>query len=333
VEPADIVEPAQDTPISGDYFRVNLYHSQPVTIVDNNKKITAESAYKEPREIVQKAGLTVFPEDSVTAQPTDDVLKEGVLGEKIVIERSTLVNLNLYGAPYPIRTRAKTVGDLLKEKGAKIEGSNVLPAPETPITANMQVFVVSPGKQLESREEEVPIPVQTVSDNTLSAGTTAIRQQGSAGRKVVTYEIDVQTGARKVIQEINTVEPVARIIAKGNRSIVLTGSKGEWAAAAGISSEDYLYVDYIISRESGWCPSKWQGQYGSCPGYYTELHDPSSGYGYGLCQSTPAGKMASAGSDWATNPVTQLRWCSDYAARRFGGWANAYSYWQSHGNW
>ncbi len=334
LQPGDIVEPAKETPISGDYFRVNLYHAVPITIIDNGKKITATSAYKEPREIVQKSGLSVFPEDSVVAQPSDEFLKEGVLGEKIVIERSTLVNLNLYGAAYPVRTRAKTVAALLKEKNAVIEGNNVLPADlNTPITENMQVFVVSPGKQLESREEIVPIPSEVVKDNTLSAGTTAVRQQGSAGRKVVTYEIDIKTASRKVIQEIVTVEPVKQVIAKGTRSIVLSGSKGDWAAAAGVAPEDYLYVDYIISHESGWCPSKWQGQVGYCPGYYTELHDPTSSYGYGLCQATPAGKMATAGSDWQTNPVTQLKWCAGYAQGRYGGWSGAYDHWQNYHSW
>jgi hypothetical protein len=103
-------------------------------------------------------------------------------------------------------------------------------------------------------------------------------------------------------------------------------------AAAGIASSDYPYVDYIVSRESGWCPTKWQGQAGYCPPYYTELHSPSSSYGYGLVQSTPAIKMSSAGSDWQTSAVTQLRWASSYASR-YGGWAGAYNQWITHHYW
>jgi hypothetical protein len=43
--------------------------------------------------------------------------------------------------------------------------------------------------------------------------------------------------------------------------------------------------------------------------------------------------MATAGADWQTNPVTQLRWCHSYAQRRHGGWAGAYNYWLAHHNW
>jgi hypothetical protein len=87
--------------------------------------------------------------------------------------------------------------------------------------------------------------------------------------------------------------------------------------AAGIAQADRDAVDYVVRQESGWCATKWEGEYGSCPAY----HGTPSGnrVGYGLCQATPAWKMASAGEDWATNPITQLKWCSEHA-KAYGGW-------------
>jgi hypothetical protein len=52
-----------------------------------------------------------------------------------------------------------------------------------------------------------------------------------------------------------------------------------------------------------------------------------------LCQSTPASKMASAGDDWRTNPVTQIKWCTGYAVGRYGSWTNAYEFWAAHSWW
>jgi hypothetical protein len=43
--------------------------------------------------------------------------------------------------------------------------------------------------------------------------------------------------------------------------------------------------------------------------------------------------MESAGSDWATNPVTQLKWCSGYAEGRYGSWQDAYYHWVANHNW
>lgn len=90
-----------------------------------------------------------------------------------------------------------------------------------------------------------------------------------------------------------------------------SGSKADWMRAAGISDADFGYVDYIISHESGW-------------NYHAV--NRSSG-AYGLPQSLPAGKLASAGADWRDNPVTQLRWANNYAVGRYGSWEDAYHFW------
>lgn len=87
--------------------------------------------------------------------------------------------------------------------------------------------------------------------------------------------------------------------------------------AAGISPSDYGYVDYIISHESSW---RWNAR------------EPNTG-AYGLCQALPATKLATAGLDWQTNPVTQLKWCSSYAVSRYGSWAGAYQTWVAQRWW
>lgn len=96
-----------------------------------------------------------------------------------------------------------------------------------------------------------------------------------------------------------------------------SGSKADWMRAAGISDSDFGYVDYIISHESGW-------------NYHAV--NRSSG-AYGLPQSLPAGKLASAGADWRDNPVTQLRWAHNYAVGRYGSWEAAYSFWVANHWW
>lgn len=96
-----------------------------------------------------------------------------------------------------------------------------------------------------------------------------------------------------------------------------SGSKADWMRAAGISDSDFGYVDYIISHESGW-------------NYHAV--NRSSG-AYGLPQSLPAGKLASAGADWRDNPVTQLRWANNYAVGRYGSWEAAYRFWVTNHWW
>ena len=88
--------------------------------------------------------------------------------------------------------------------------------------------------------------------------------------------------------------------------------------AAGIAESDFYFVDYIVNREAGWDGTQqWNGR----------------GSAYGICQALPASKMASAGADYMTNPVTQLKWCASYATSRYGSWYGAYNFWRSNSWW
>lgn len=93
-------------------------------------------------------------------------------------------------------------------------------------------------------------------------------------------------------------------------AVAVSANKQELMTAAGISPNDWPAVDYIVSHESSW---------------RITAQNPSGAYG--LCQALPASKMSSAGSDYLTNGVTQLRWCSSYAQARYGGWWPAYNAW------
>ncbi|MFD8815152.1 transglycosylase SLT domain-containing protein [Streptomyces sp. NPDC059627] len=71
----------------------------------------------------------------------------------------------------------------------------------------------------------------------------------------------------------------------------------------------------IVSHESGWNISATNSSSGA----------------YGLVQALPGSKMASAGSDWKTNPATQIKWGLDYMNSRYGSPTAAWSFWQANG--
>jgi uncharacterized protein YabE (DUF348 family) len=328
--PQDVVEPSLDTPIVEDNFRINVYHARPVTIVDGTTKSVTLTAQKSARVVANDAGLKINPED--VASFAAGSVTENVIGEKVIVSRATPITLNLYGTQVPSYTQGETVGQMLVEKHIKLDnGESVNPVPTTPIKPNMEVFILAKGSQVVTTEEEIPYPTQTVNDITLSFGTTVVRQQGQPGKQAVTYLITAKKGvevSRKIIQQAIVTTPVPQIVARG-AAIDINGDKSAVMAQAGIASSDYAYVNYIVSRESGWCATKAQGEH-YCPAV---PDDPMTPNGYGLCQSTPGYKMATAGADWQTNPITQLHWCSGYADRAYGGWGGAYEHWLSHHNW
>lgn len=99
---------------------------------------------------------------------------------------------------------------------------------------------------------------------------------------------------------------------------VPVGEMQQWAhdymIANGYSEADWSAATWIINHESGWNP---------------QATNPSSG-AFGICQSLPGSKMASAGADWQTNYQTQFKWFLSYVDGRYSGAQNAYNFWQVH---
>ena len=73
-------------------------------------------------------------------------------------------------------------------------------------------------------------------------------------------------------------------------------------ADRGWGDEQFDCLESLWTKESGW---RWNAD------------NPTSD-AYGIPQSLPGSKMASIGSDWATNPVTQIKWGLDYISARYG---------------
>lgn len=81
----------------------------------------------------------------------------------------------------------------------------------------------------------------------------------------------------------------------------------------GFPATQWPCLEKLWTAESGW--------------NWTAANPTSSAYG--IPQSLPGSKMASAGADWLVNPVTQIRWGLTYIEQRYGSPCEAWSVWQS----
>lgn len=326
LDPNDLVEPGLDEQLVGASYDVNIYRARPVTIVDGAARVRVLTPYQTAKQIVDHAGMTLHDEDITTMTAASDEV-----GVQLTIDRATPLTLMLYGKTVTIYTQAKTIAELLKEKGITLAANDTLSAaPATPITANMTLQIWRNGVQTVTQEQDVPFSTRQIQDVNQPIGYHQVQTPGQVGKEEVTYQINMQNGqevSRTVIQTVVTQQPSEQVEVIGTKVQLPPGSHTDWMAAAGISSGDYGFVDYIASREGGWQPCKVQGGAINCM-YATD----GGSMGYGIVQATPGIKMSTAGSDWATNPITQLRWATAYAAK-YGGWEGAYNHWLEYHSW
>lgn len=114
--------------------------------------------------------------------------------------------------------------------------------------------------------------------------------------------------ARKRVEEakkhvVEASQPVAKPVAAP-----ASGSCQDWMVAAGVTDMANAYT--LIMRESGCRPDAVNRSSGAC----------------GIPQALPCSKLGTS------DPVEQIRWMQNYVVRRYGSWAGAVSWHNSH-NW
>ncbi len=317
----DTVEPALTEEIKEEDYNINVYRAREVIVVDGYNRKYIKTAKTNPAEVAIDAGVEMLDADVVKIVPQNSILESGMLVVYQVV-RAKVVNLNFYGKPTQIRTQAKTVGEFLKEQNISADKLKnwISVSKDTAITDGISFSVFQQGKQTLTVEEDIPFVEAYTYDYSLNYGTRIITKAGKLGRKVATYEVEMKDGvemSRIFISEVVTQAAETQQVTIGMKVNLPAGSHEDWMAAAGISPSDYGYVNFIIEHESHWNPLSRNRTSGAT----------------GLCQALPGSKMASAGADWETNPITQLRWCNGYAVGRYGGWAKAYEFWTQHKWW
>ncbi|MFJ8665559.1 transglycosylase SLT domain-containing protein [Streptomyces sp. NPDC093600] len=126
--------------------------------------------------------------------------------------------------------------------------------------------------------------------------------------------------ATRVSARKKTVAASAAVLLGASGAVLGTTASASAATPQEIAKQivpasQYQAFSKIVSHESGW----------------NHTATNSSSGAYGLVQALPATKMASAGSDWKTNPATQIKWGLNYMNERYGSPNAAWAFWQANG--
>lgn len=244
----DTVEPSLNEVLVAPDYKVNIYRARPVVVVDGAVRIKTVSPYQTPQQIAKDVGITVYDEDTATLQPLTDFVSDGA-GLQLTITRATSLTLDLYGKKTVVRTQAKTVDGLLKEKKITLGVKDRLSvALATPIVQGMEIRITREGKQTVAVDEAIAPPSQIVYDADRPIGYRAVQVAGIPGIRSVTYEVEVRDGveiSRIAIASIVTRTPTQQteVIGIRNDGAGLTQAKGAqyWTDSKGVSHRETYY--------------------------------------------------------------------------------------------
>jgi hypothetical protein len=129
------------------------------------------------------------------------------------------------------------------------------------------------------------------------AETAALEQaDAEAARKAE------EEAARKAEEERKAAEAAEALAAANTPAGAQAVAQAMAAERYGWGADQFGCLQSLWNKESGW---------------NYQASNPSSG-AYGIPQSLPGSKMATVGSDWATNATTQIAWGLDYISRAYG---------------
>jgi hypothetical protein len=127
---------------------------------------------------------------------------------------------------------------------------------------------------------------------------------------------------------------VARLDAERQAAAQRAARDAQRASVLANAQRDPKAVAALLVADRGWSSA----QFGCLVKLWTKesnwrwnADNPTSS-AYGIPQALPGSKMASAGSDWRTNPATQIKWGIGYIASRYGTPCSAWSHSVNH-NW
>ena len=158
-------------------------------------------------------------------------------------------------------------------------------------------------------------PKATLEEKTEPDGTTSVRYRAKLGSISTKEEIAEITGEAKNADQATAAAAAAAAAEAGAVPTTYSGEDPRslakpLVAAQGWSDSEYQCLVLLWNRESQWNP-------------YAE--NSSSG-AYGIPQALPGSKMASAGADWRTNPITQINWGIGYIKGRYGTPCSAWAH-------
>lgn len=289
-----------------------------LTVYDDGKALTVKTTAGTVREALERIGISVNDSDIVdpgldTEITTDSEYYINVHRARPAIVIDGLKRRYVMTASFNPKQIALEAGYAVYDGDeiTAIPNSNFL---ESGVASTYKI--TRNGGRTVTVEETIPYATETRYDYSLAKGERRLEQAGEDGRKVSIYEVqfkDNVEASRSLVSEEIKLEAIPEIVVIGAKQSIPPERErcANWAREAGVSEADLEAAVELIYRESG-----------------CRVDATNAGSGaYGIPQALPKTKLASAGPDWETNPVTQIRWMIGYVNERYGGWTQALNFW------
>lgn len=257
---------------------------------------SGESSNFDPRKVVADLGLTVYPEDRVSAFPDPKI----GIGSVINLERAPVIKLRDGKKELELRSWVTTAGELLAEKGIELgldDKTNFRSDSRIYDGIELSIIRVAITKVVES--EAINFKTIKKEDPKLDKGKTRVETAGVKGERELTYQVTREDGvevSRVLVGNEVVKEPVNQVEYYGTKPVITVRCRyNDTVLAASIKyKQDPNTICSLMMKESNGNPGSINPN-----GYYGLFQ-----YELGLWTSASS-KAGYSGADWS-NPTAQI---------------------------
>ncbi|WP_273488167.1 G5 domain-containing protein [Ancrocorticia populi] len=267
-------------------------------------------------------------------------------------DQPVTLTVKVDGESQTLTTSTTTVHDALSEAGIHVNSDDEVSASMSDPIADGDTITIA-RVNTESVTEKVTEKYDTeeVEDASLEKGEEVVETEGVNGVAYKTFDVTSKDGeetSRVETMHVVQSEPVTEVVRVGTGEAAAetesssdsdssdsdsSDSSSSSSGTTAVPSGDAQSIAHSMMASYGWgddqftcLVSLWQRE----SGWNASASNASSG-AYGIPQALPGSKMASAGSDWQTNPATQIKWGLGYIEGRYGNPCNAWGHSESVG--
>ncbi len=249
VGPQDQMSPSPTAVIhDGDHLVVN--HSRQVNLMVDGKPQTITTTASTVGQALAQIGL---PAGLAASVPTGSLIPADGMNLAVQLPK-TVTFVDGAGAPQTLTTTASSVQQFLSQRGVPMGAADTI-APLGPngLVNGATISIIRNAVTQVSETSPIAPPMQTVSDPTMTAGTTKVVQPGQAGEQVQNFSVSTTNGkevGRTALGPATvTKAAVGGVIHKGTKKAQpAIGDTSKWDAIASCESGG----DWSINTGNGY---------------------------------------------------------------------------------
>ncbi len=198
-----------------------LISMKTITISDSGTAVACKTIGGTVEDVLSKAGISLREGDIVF--PGLGYRLTSNLSVNIL--RAFPVNITANGQVIRVNTVGYTVEEVLSANGISLGENDVVnPAPDSVVTADMNISVVKVAKYMTTKSEEIPFKTISKPNSKLERGTVKVITEGKKGVKEVVYNMVVRDGvevSKEVVGERIVTPAVDAVSEYGSRMTAL----------------------------------------------------------------------------------------------------------------